>query len=160
MSDFTKLPSPCTFRADHYREYSRSSIGSVPVPDVLLYLKPVGEEDFTRFPVMFIADSGADVTILPKWNARDLEISLDGVEPVVGAVAAQVRRTSTTQILGGKLRRGSVASGRRSRCGFSPVITRVTRCSAARGRSTHWSWSSSRADASCTHEEREKRIVE
>jgi Aspartyl protease len=84
MSDFAKLPSPCTFRADHYREYSRSSIGAVPVPDVLLYLKPVGEEDFTRFPVMFIVDSGADVTILPKWNARDLEISLDGVEPKRG----------------------------------------------------------------------------
>jgi hypothetical protein len=84
MSEFAKLTSPRTFQADHYREYSRSSIRAVPVPDVLLYLKPAGEPDFARFSVMFIVDSGADVTILPKWNARDLEISLDGLEPKRG----------------------------------------------------------------------------
>jgi hypothetical protein len=90
MSDFAELSSPCTFRADHSREYSRSSRQAVPVPDVLLYLKPVGEPDMTRFRVMFIVDSGADVTILPKWNARDLEISLDGLEPKRGRGAGGV----------------------------------------------------------------------
>jgi hypothetical protein len=81
MSDFAELPSPHTFQANHYREYSRSSRGAVPVPDVLLYLKPVGEPAFTKFRVMFIVDSGADVTILPKWHARDLKILLGGLEP-------------------------------------------------------------------------------
>jgi len=84
MSDFAELPSPLTLQTTHHREYSRSSVGAVPVPDVLLYLKPAGEPDFTRFRVLFTVDSGADVTILPKWNARDLEISLDGLEPKRG----------------------------------------------------------------------------
>ena len=51
---------------------------------------------------------------------------------------------------GWKLRLTSAASGQRSQFGSSLVTTRGTRFWAVRGRSTRWSWFSSRHRVSCT----------
>jgi hypothetical protein len=84
MSDFERLASPYACWPDHYREYSRVSGRAVPVPDVLLYVKPLGALEFSSFPVMFTVDSGADVTILPRRWAKALGYSLDGVDSLPG----------------------------------------------------------------------------
>lgn len=84
MSDFERLTSPYNCRPDHYREYSRVSRRAVPVPDVRLYVKPVGAPEFSRFPEMFTVDSGADVSILPRRRATGLGYSLSGLNPLQG----------------------------------------------------------------------------
>ncbi len=84
MSDFERLAAPYFFRPDRYREYSRVSRRSVPVPDVLLYMKPLGAPEFSRFQTMFTVDSGADVTILPRRQAKGLGYSLSGLDIRLG----------------------------------------------------------------------------
>lgn len=89
MSDFERLASPYASRPDHFRDYSRVSGRAVPIPDVLLYVKLPGAPEFSRFPVMFTVDSGADITILPKRWAKGLGYSLDGLNPVRGRGAGE-----------------------------------------------------------------------
>lgn len=84
MSDFERLTSPHACRLDHHREYSRVSGTAVPVPDVRLYVKRAGAPEISRFPIMFTVDSGADVTILRRRQARSLGYSLSRLDPVRG----------------------------------------------------------------------------
>jgi hypothetical protein len=87
MRSFELLPRPHVSMADHFRDYSRViSLGTVPRPDVMIWLRPVGT-DLRNVPVLFTVDSGADFTILPRRFAASLRITVDGVRPRAGSGA-------------------------------------------------------------------------
>jgi hypothetical protein len=95
MSSFELLPHPYVSTSDHRREYSRVSARALPVPDVMIWLRPVGAELSTT-PVLLTVDSGADVTILPKRHAAFFGFKTDAVlAKRAKAQAALLTSTST-----------------------------------------------------------------